>query len=610
MKTSRFIYTVITLFYMAAHATAQQTIDPTLEVKRDFDTRLMEITKGKLLGNFHDSLGRFNLSFDYSIFDKPIKNLYEFSPLAAATIEHGAAPSFPVLYVKAGSNFPLNPYGELYIRPRTGEKFSLSMGAVHNSFWSKLPNIQLDNGKLEAGEQKNTAPSSTSRFFFDPVFRWKNGELGINAAYEMIASSYYGFNAQYASAFTEASSIRDSMGKKSNVSTVSMYARSRNKNHNSFHYITHFSYTGLNSESNHLTIRESDILTLDELRLVALPPQYDLNTHSPKENTISISLDAGAGFAGHNTLMAGALYQAATPLYSDTLNRSNLQLHPRYTFKKGRWDFELGIKYNRWWEGSNSDYNIYFSGSASLEVVQEKLWIYGFLDGQNNFMTFERMLRINPWISPNINIQNTEQPVIARAGIKGSFLDRFSFNFWGGYEEYRNQLYFYSNPNLFYSTTTPWTGINAFYRDETRFGAGAGLSYHSTIFSGTLNTEYYSFKDDDKHGDKHFNYSPLTIEASGRYNWRERIAISAELLYKSNTPTITNMGILEESIPENLTTAETRGYLRADIALSYSYNKNLSFYLQLNNIFGSTIIEYGTFTMPGFNGGLGISFKL
>jgi hypothetical protein len=609
MITNRIIHTIIAIFFLAAPVTAQQTIDPTLEVKRDFDTRLMEITKGKLLGNFHDSLGRFNLSFDYSIFDKPIKNLYEFSPLAAATIEHGAAPSYPVLYVIAGSNFPLNPYGEVFIRPKTGEKFSLSMGALHNSYLSKLPNIRLDGGRLEPGEQKNSAPSSLNRFFIDPVFRWKNGEIGINAAHETIAASYYGLNAQYSS-FNEASAMRDSMGKRSNVSKVSMYARSRNKKNNSFHYSTHISYTGLSSESNHLTIRESDILTLDELFLRALPPQYDLNTHNPKEKTVSVSIDAGAGFAGYNTLMAGASYQAATPLYSDTLNRSNLQLHPRYTFKKGRWDFELGLKYNRWWEGTTNDYNIYFSGSASLEVVQKKLWIYGFLDGQNNFMTLERMLRSNPWISPNIHIKNIEQPVIARAGIKGSLMDRFAFNFWGGYEEYRNQIYFYSNPNQFYSATSPWAGIDAFYRDETRLGAGVDLSYYSTVFSGSFNSEYYTFKDQDNQSDKHFNYSPLTIRASGRYNWRERIAVSADLLFKSNTPTITNMGIVYESTPENLTVAETRAYLRANVTLSYSYNKNLSFYLELNNILNSTIVEYGTYTMPGFNGGLGISFKL
>ena len=43
--------------------TAQQKIDPTLEVKRDFDAKLLEITKGKLFSNFADSSWNFRPLF-------------------------------------------------------------------------------------------------------------------------------------------------------------------------------------------------------------------------------------------------------------------------------------------------------------------------------------------------------------------------------------------------------------------------------------------------------------------------------------------------------------------------------------------------------------------
>jgi len=51
-------------------ADAQQKIDPTLEVKREFDGKLMEIQKSRLNTSFADSIANFNLSFDYTIFNK------------------------------------------------------------------------------------------------------------------------------------------------------------------------------------------------------------------------------------------------------------------------------------------------------------------------------------------------------------------------------------------------------------------------------------------------------------------------------------------------------------------------------------------------------------
>ena len=59
------------LFFVAAALMVQtamaQMIDPTVEVQRDFDGRMVNIHKSHLKSNIHDSLSNFNLSFNYSI---------------------------------------------------------------------------------------------------------------------------------------------------------------------------------------------------------------------------------------------------------------------------------------------------------------------------------------------------------------------------------------------------------------------------------------------------------------------------------------------------------------------------------------------------------------
>ena len=73
-------YIYISLFAITSLC-AQQKIDPTLEVNRDFDGKLLEIHKTTLNTTFADSLSRFNLDSIYSIFNKPYIVMYEFNSL-------------------------------------------------------------------------------------------------------------------------------------------------------------------------------------------------------------------------------------------------------------------------------------------------------------------------------------------------------------------------------------------------------------------------------------------------------------------------------------------------------------------------------------------------
>ncbi|MGE0091230.1 MAG: hypothetical protein AB7S40_01590 [Bacteroidales bacterium] len=595
MKIYRTILTIIlasTIFVAKS-----QTIDPTLEVSRDFDARLLEISKSKMMTNFHDSLGRFNLSFNYTIFDKPIKNLYEFTPITSAAIQKEPSQAKNILFLKAGSNFPLNPYGTLLVSPNTGDKFTISFGTNHNSYHSKLNSTNIEGSEITKGNSKINAPHSNTNAFIEPRFRWKSGEIGINATYKNISDSYYGFADSF-SHFARESLVKDSLGKKSSIAGVSFFAKSLNKNHNTFHYSAKISYSSLQSESRHKPM------------LFANEPTTSLNIMETKENHVFVSLDGGAGFSNYNKIMAGATYQASNPRYTDSLTRSNIELHPRYIFRKGRWDFELGLKYNRWWEGQEEDYNIYFSGKAELEMITNKFWLYGILDGQNNFMNYNKLLNCNPWISPTIDIKNIEQPVIARVGFKGKLKERVSFNLYGSYYEFRNQVYFVSNSLLLLpDMDTPANSFNAIYKDETRFGAGADIFYNASGFQFRLNAEYLSFKDENGANDKHYNYPSLTINAHSRYNWRERIVLSALFDYKHNTPTLIASDLIS-LYPNAGYETNTPSYLRVNINAEYVHNNNLSFFIQLNNILDNHIVEYGTYTLPGFNGGLGLIFKL
>lgn len=603
------------LLLVAAKSDAQQTIDPTLEVNRDFDAKLLEISKGKLYTSFNDSLGRFDLSFDYTIFDKPMKDLYEFSPLSSAQVEKSTEAYMPYLFIKAGSNIPLNPYGSIYLQPRLGNNFSLVINGSHNSFLAKLATYSLVDYKVEKGERKIAAPSSKSDVGINFKYRWNKGEAGVKADYNNQMNSYYGFNQEKLNSFinierySKISYMRDSMNHSTNIAGASFYLKSLNKNPNSFYYNANLSYSKLHDNESHPYYYIGSNPQPHLLPPGGVPVSENILHSNNKldEQYLNLSLTTGAGFAGFNKILAGVRYEASDSRYSDSLNRSNLELHPKYLFKKGKWSFDLGFKYNVWWDRDSSDYNIYFSSSAQLEIVNNKMWIYGLIDGKNNFMNYHKMLEKNLWISPSTQIQNIEQPVIARVGIKANIKEKLSLNLYGGYYEYRNQLYFFAQQINSYSNDFPINSFGAIYKDEKRTGLGAQLSFHSKSFEGALNADLYSFRDTENKTNNHYHYSPFEVESMGRYNWRERIIVSYVFKYKQKTPGLTDQNLIDSSIHPNI---NIPSYARLDLNLSYVYNSNLTFFIQLNNILDSKVFEYTNYTMPGFNGGAGLSFKL
>lgn len=610
------LYIILAISFTLTSAYGQQRIDPTLEVKRDFDTQLSEITKGRLEPSFADTLGIFNLNFRYSIFDKPLRNLYDFNPVLTTKPQSYAKVKEPVFFISAGSNFPLNPYGNLYIQPNLGRSNSLIIYANHQSYLSKLNNVQFDNeGYTKRGEDKLNAPSNLSNIGLSHRLTWKEFELGSNININSGMFSYY-WNKDHSNSY-----LKDSSSHKYTISSFRFYSKSNRKNHNSVSYNFDVNYSILKDDSKFIS-------TFFPIDIISGPfTDYSLFNNEVKENLFNLSFEAGVGFADYNTISVSTNYQSSNlkrgAISQIETDRSNMVLHPKFNFKKGRWNFELGLKYNQWWIDDIDDYNIYLNAKARFEISPNKLYAYAFIDGQNNMMSYHQLLSKNPWISPNIDIENIEQPVISRIGINGKIANNISFNIYGGYYEYKNQIYFYYNND---SNAIPWFksmlssslttesepitpySYNANYgAEEKRFGIGGEISFDSRHFEGRVSTDIFSFKDKNNFSDRHYNYSPIEINGYFRYNLKERLVISSDFTFKNKAPILYSK--VGTDITHHYTKMNTSSYFNLNTKVSYNYNKNLTFFATLNNILNAHITFISHNSMPGINGGLGLSYK-
>jgi outer membrane receptor protein involved in Fe transport len=90
----------------------------------------------------------------------------------------------------------------------------------------------------------------------------------------------------------------------------------------------------------------------------------------------------------------------------------------------------------------------------------------------------------------------------------------------------------------------------------------------------------------------------VEIEGFARYNFRERIIVGAELQVKGKR--------YVKFDTEDLTLP---AFSKINLDATYVYDKNLSFYLKLNNLLNTKEYTYLFYKQIGINLGVGISLK-
>ncbi|MBE6251341.1 MAG: hypothetical protein E7111_06745 [Bacteroidales bacterium] len=118
----------------SAHMTLAQNIDPTIEVTRGYKAELVDIHKPVMEMSVPDSVYRFDLDFDYSVFESPYGGSYEFSPYTVSMKPQVARYKSPVLYLNAGAGYTLHPTLDLIYSPDLKGRFGVNVGAHHQSY--------------------------------------------------------------------------------------------------------------------------------------------------------------------------------------------------------------------------------------------------------------------------------------------------------------------------------------------------------------------------------------------------------------------------------------------------------------------------------------------
>ncbi|MBR5856753.1 MAG: hypothetical protein IKY70_05735, partial [Bacteroidales bacterium] len=597
---TRAVLLVATMFAIVQTMNAQQRIDPTVEVEKEFDSKMTNIVKTPLNTAIPDSLTSFNLDFNYSIFDKPYKDLYEFSPLPSAKLQSSIQEKYPVLMAKAGIGYQLSPIGEIYYQPELGRSNRLSLKAYYDGYFGK--NYVWGTDKNGTAGKIRGAKVAVS----DTVYgaganyghNWENTFFNLGLDYTGNSYTNYGFSEER---WEEAISSGEAVGEREY-----MKENYRNK----YRQITASSSIG-SIDSYNRRARFNYLANLSFKNTLYNPAEYAI-----RENLLCANGHISPAFSRFSRFTL-EINSENIFLESDNNARSSYGIFdviPSFTWNKKRFRLQVGIKlsgkYKNGTNASDADkYHNYLFAAVdfSYNILKNNLWFYANIDGKNNINSYSSILEENKWIDPHTGLKTSSMPIIINAGIKGKFVNKF------GYDAY---VKFVVHKGLQQYAYIPWDENNAKYNtlstiysncNELTFGAT--LNWKSKDLEAGTTIEYSNYSNNRESSlvfiHQPLGYPPFKWDIYATYNLRERLYAGISAKYRSKCESYWGYKYTLYPIYTYIDS-----YLDLAFTLRYVINNNFSVFANGENLLNDQIAYLPLYIEKGisFTAGLLVKF--
>ena len=569
-----------------------QDLNPTVEVSRQYRGALMDINKPSVPMAIPDSVQKFNLAFDYSVFDNPFKGAYEFRPFM---MDMDLAPGDSgerTLYLRAGAGYTLHPTLDFVWSPLKGDRFRLSLYARHRSYIGKYRSLSLDT----APETAVISPDGSRFSGYDLL-----SEAGVDGSYDWDKGLLY-FKAGYYGTALKDTLVRrnyDGVDLKFGISS-----KERVESHFVYDVEARYRYAEDKVSYTMFPSKDKVCMTEHDFSLGASLGGMFKSGHS-------VMLGIGADFASY-----GALYSSYAGCLSFT---------PRYLFSDNRWDISLGVRLA--FLLHNNDGGLLPSQNTArgqvvypdiridFTVIRKYLDLYLTAGGGPDINRYSSLLSGNRHVTPLYNnmypggtyntgplLDNTVERVSAAFGIEGNIASRLRYDLRAGYRNFANAPF--------------WT--TALYTDAgvTRLSPGIGYSPCQMFFT-RLDLSWtsqdvkiggwmqYLSTDLAGRGADVFAPPPFSGYADIVYNWKGRIFVGADCAFG----TARRGSLIVPGGPSSVQ-ARIPGYADLGVTLEYAFTRKFSFWLRGGNLLDMAVQITPLYAGSGIHFTAGISLDL
>lgn len=546
----------------AASVSAQNGINSTVEVERDYEGRIARAVKSRIDPPVDDSLLNFKLNFDYADFYSPYKDLYEFSPIMTVGPASAGRVVYPWLYARLAAAWPLTPSADLYITPRFGEKFSFGVYLNHDSYWGRVPQTILAGGNAVYSGQKIPGDRMKNKAGAFMGFRWKKGELKLDADY---SGSMYALT--QVSGIPSHSEIWNLYSNRSDHLRAGLSVRSTNPDPNAFYYDLNIAY------------------------------RYFANRRSLLEHLADADISLGAAVRSEHKV-----YLRLAGTFS---GYGVWKIAPMYRWERDRWRINAGVTFSSAYGRGINDgvsgtsrsgrFLVYPDASVSFEAARNALWLYLKAYGDNRLYSLYDLSAINPWMDNSDLKHLSATPISAELGLRGQVRDRFSYSLGANYTLARNMLSFMSQQQ-------GQSVYQVLAGGESHIFAASGmLRWKSLDFYAMVEAGYRWFSNPDAA----LMMPAFDLSAVMEYNLRQRLFIKADCYFRTSA---TGMWMGTEDASASL--CRVPAFVDVGLRVSYAINTKVMVYVEGNNLANSKIQYFLNYVEPGINIGAGICLKL
>ena len=386
-----------------------QNLNPTVEVTNAYESGASSIAKPAQQMAVPDTVTRFNLDFDYSVFEKPYQGAYEFSPYYVQLKPAPKASTTEKFYLRAGAGFTLHPELDLVFTPVQKDKYRMSIYATHQSYFGRYHDFTL--GTVQDGiipivqDGKMNGYLADTKAGIDGVYNWDGG----------LASLDLGFKNRMA----------DNAYRYQKMSGLEAKARVRAlpSDDPHFHYDAAIDYSLLGGD-------------LSELQGI---------TADFRESKFSLAGELGPVLEGGSRVLVGMNVDLARYMGDFTGYTGIMAVTPKYQFTLDRWRFSLGARLS--WTIYSEDYNvwgeslrhksgfIYPDVRVDFHLLDDQLVLQAAATGGDRFNTLSGQFFSHPfdYTGRTTHYGHSLERVRAMIGARGNIASRFRYDLQGGY---------------------------------------------------------------------------------------------------------------------------------------------------------------------------------
>lgn len=292
-------------------------------------------------------------------------------------------------------------------------------------------------------------------------------------------------------------------------------------------------------------------------------------------------------------------------------------LHPMYKFDIKDLAVKLGGKvyFSLDIENNANQFFVYPDIELSYPIVKDFANVYVGATGGLHNNSFKNFSDDNPFVSPTLNVLQTNEKYNAFAGVRGKMGQQFSYNLKGSYANIENQPFF--NLNYSKSDGNRTTGSNAFILFGYEYGNSFRVIYDDikrvSIFGEVA---FEGIKDLTIGANIEVNQFTLT---NSEYAWNtpkvkgeifgtykvEKWYAGANFFFTGARKGVQYDG--PAATP--YTSIDLKSYIDINFNGGYQFHDDFSVFLNLKNVLNNSYQRYTNFGVQGFQAMAGLTWK-